>query len=195
MMLVASGPAFGASPSMPCRPFRRSIRVQPCGRFPNRQIVIRQTAPASGPVRRVVRLRRAFPFPPGGSEAGSQSGKPAFSNRRTDPNSLACLPLSSVFPLCRSRASLRLPKGLREPANGFAPLAASAVRGADPKIYHACFPILLRASPPYRSVSKFPFSPRGLFLFEEAVSNPLDDLRLRLSPESRKRNLWMFSTV
>jgi hypothetical protein len=89
---------------------------------------------------------------------------------------------------------LRLPEGCREPANGFAPLAASAVRGADPKIYLACFPILLRASPPYRSV--------GIFFHLQEVNpsgsghfRPLDDLKLPLATESHKRNLWKFSTA
>ena len=151
VMLVASGPAFGASPSAPCLSFRRSIRVralrpfrEPADRHPaNRAGVRSRQAGGSAP--------KSFTVPVWRFRSWLTVCKPAFPGRRTAPNSLACLPSSGVFPLCRSSASSRLPEGCREPANGFAPLAASAVRGADPKVYHACFPILLRASLPYRS--------------------------------------------
>jgi hypothetical protein len=63
----------------------------------NRQIVIRQTAPASGPVRRAVRCgsisRSAWRF----RSWFTVCSKPAYSDRRTDPSSLACLPPSGAL--------------------------------------------------------------------------------------------------
>ena len=140
-----------------------------------------------GPVRRTDRFRRAFPlrlavpkpilgWKGQGSLAG---GLPFLLVRRRS--------------LRRSEASFAF-RGLPLIGDDCLPFAASAVRGADPKIYLACFPILLRASLPPSFWLNFTVLFQAVRPSSEGAFFRLDGLSLRPVTESCKKNLWRFST-
>lgn len=120
MMLVASGPAFGTSPSAPCLPFRRSIRVlalrplrEPADRHPANRAGVRSRQ-AGGPA------PKSFPVPSGGSEAGSQFANPLFRVGEPSRTALsACLHPASfrsaeaVLPYAFEKAAVNRPTALR----------------------------------------------------------------------------------
>lgn len=145
-MLVASGPIAGDKPWG--QPVAIVTSVVPVG----------LSAPFGHPDR---------PLPPGSIEAGDGSrqavGRAASSLSVRLAVPIASLLPSAVGPLrdaslaCPPERSSALPKqGIvtfhrrrGDPISDCAPLAASAVRQADPRgIFEACFPTLLRASLP-----------------------------------------------